>query len=157
MPTIVHVVDDDASFRTAISRLLRSAGYEVALHESAQQLLDRLPDAETPCCILLDVRIPGLSGPALQNRLAEQYRKDKVRYEEDLEAYAAGRKDHHGDDEPPPAKPIAPAAILPAIGIGPSSVECAVMLTPSAPAVMVPLSTLASTCSATWFQPRPKP
>ena len=71
MPTIVHVVDDDASFRTAISRLLRSAGYEVALHESAQQLLDRLPDAESPCCILLDVRIPGLSGPALQNRLAE--------------------------------------------------------------------------------------
>ena len=71
MPTVVHVVDDDASFRRAISRLLRSAGYEVALHESAQQLLDRLPDAETPCCILLDVRIPGLSGPALQNRLAE--------------------------------------------------------------------------------------
>jgi RNA polymerase sigma factor (sigma-70 family) len=71
LPTVVHVVDDDASFRTAVSRLLRSAGYEVALHESAQQLLDRMPDAECPCCILLDVRIPGLSGPALQNRLAE--------------------------------------------------------------------------------------
>jgi FixJ family two-component response regulator len=71
LPTVVHVVDDDASFRKAVSRLLRSAGYEVVLHESAQQLLDRLPDdAESPCCVLLDVRIPGLSGPALQNRLA---------------------------------------------------------------------------------------
>jgi RNA polymerase sigma factor (sigma-70 family) len=69
--TVVHVVDDDASFRVAISRLLRSAGYEVALHDSAQQLLDRLPGPDTPCCILLDVRIPGLSGPALQNRLTE--------------------------------------------------------------------------------------
>ena len=49
---------------------MRSAGYEVVLHESALQLLERLPDAESPCCVLLDVRIPGLSGPALQNRLA---------------------------------------------------------------------------------------
>ena len=40
------------------------------LHELALQLLERLPDAESPCCVLLDVRIPGLSGPALQNRLA---------------------------------------------------------------------------------------
>jgi len=67
----VHVVDDDASFRTAIERRLKLAGYDVATYASAQDLLDRLPDDEKPGCILLDVRIPGLSGPELQNRLTE--------------------------------------------------------------------------------------
>jgi RNA polymerase sigma factor (sigma-70 family) len=69
MPTVVHIVDDDASFRAAISRLLRAAGYEVVAYETAQQLLDRLPQEENCGCVLLDVRIPGISGPELQNRL----------------------------------------------------------------------------------------
>jgi FixJ family two-component response regulator len=69
MPGRVHIVDDDASFRTAIERRLTLAGYEVATYPSAQQLLDRLPDENEPACILLDVRIPGLSGPELQGRL----------------------------------------------------------------------------------------
>jgi FixJ family two-component response regulator len=68
---IVHIVDDDASFRTAIERRLRKAGYVVVAYPSAQQLLDRLPDDNEPSCILLDVRIPGLSGPELQHRLVE--------------------------------------------------------------------------------------
>lgn len=67
----VHVVDDDASFRTAIGRLLKKAGYAVAAYPSAQQLLDRLPDEAEPGCILLDVRIPDLSGPELQDRLSK--------------------------------------------------------------------------------------
>jgi RNA polymerase sigma factor (sigma-70 family) len=67
----VHVVDDDASFRTAISRLLRTSGYEVEAYESAQELLTRLPQDEPSSCILLDVQIPGLSGPELQTRLTE--------------------------------------------------------------------------------------
>ena len=71
MPGLVHVVDDDASFRTAIERRLKLAGYEVETYASAQQLLDHLPAARKPGCILLDVRIPGLSGPELQNRLIE--------------------------------------------------------------------------------------
>lgn len=71
MPGVVHVVDDDASFRTAIERRLKKAGYEVTTYPSAQHLLDRLPDENRPGCILLDVRIPGLSGPALQGRLTE--------------------------------------------------------------------------------------
>jgi RNA polymerase sigma factor (sigma-70 family) len=71
VPGVVHVVDDDASFRTAIERRLRKAGYEVATYPSAQHLLDRLPDQRGPGCILLDVRIPGLSGPELQGRLSE--------------------------------------------------------------------------------------
>src|SRR3954447_26723356 len=71
MPGLIHVVDDDASFRIAIERRLKLAGYEVATYESAQQLLDRLPAVGTPGCILLDVKIPGLSGPELQGRLIE--------------------------------------------------------------------------------------
>jgi FixJ family two-component response regulator len=71
LATLVHVVDDDASFRTAISRLLRASGYEVEAYESAQELLVRLPREEPPSCILLDVQIPGLSGPELQTRLSE--------------------------------------------------------------------------------------
>jgi FixJ family two-component response regulator len=71
MPGLVHVVDDDASFRRAIERRLKLAGYEVETYASAQQLLDHLPGAGEPGCILLDVRIPGLSGPELQSRLIE--------------------------------------------------------------------------------------
>jgi len=67
----VHVVDDDASFRTAIERRLKKAGYAVATYPSAQHLLDRLPSENESGCILLDVRIPGLSGPELQGRLSE--------------------------------------------------------------------------------------
>src|SRR3954447_8652233 len=68
---VVHVVDDDASFRTSVERRLKKAGYEVATYPSAQHLLDRLPDEMSLGCILLDVRIPGLSGPDLQGRLSE--------------------------------------------------------------------------------------
>ena len=71
MPGRIHVVDDDDSFRAAIERRLKLAGYEVATYPSAQQLLDRPPDEDEPGCILLDVRIPGLSGPELQGRLNE--------------------------------------------------------------------------------------
>jgi RNA polymerase sigma factor (sigma-70 family) len=71
LPGFVHVVDDDASFRTAIERRLRKAGYEVATYPTAQDLLDLLPDESESGCILLDVRIPGLSGPELQSRLRE--------------------------------------------------------------------------------------
>jgi RNA polymerase sigma factor (sigma-70 family) len=71
MSGCIHVVDDDASFRTAMERRLKLAGYQVATYPSAQQLLDRLPDENESGCILLDVRIPGLSGPELQGRLNE--------------------------------------------------------------------------------------
>ena len=71
MTNRVHVVDDDDSFRTSIERRLKLAGYAVATYPSAQQLLDRMPDENETGCILLDVRIPGLSGPELQGRLNE--------------------------------------------------------------------------------------
>jgi len=68
---LVNIVDDDASFRTAMERRLKHAGYEVATYPSALDLLDNLPTENVPGCILLDVRIPGLSGPELQERLSE--------------------------------------------------------------------------------------
>ena len=71
MPGTVYIVDDDASFRTAVERRLKKAGYEVAVYPSAQQFLDRLPDESERGCILLDVRIPHLSGPELQERLGK--------------------------------------------------------------------------------------
>lgn len=64
----VYVVDDDASLRTALERLLSKAGYIVETYSSAQELLVRLPDETQPGCILSDVRMPGLSGPDLQSQ-----------------------------------------------------------------------------------------
>jgi len=72
VPGTVHIVDDDASYRTALERRLKKAGYAVAIYPSAQQLLDRLPQTDGPGCILLDVRIPDVSGPELQERLNER-------------------------------------------------------------------------------------
>ena len=66
---IVHIVDDDASFRTSTGRLLRAAGYAVELHASAEQLLKRLPNDAGLGCILLDIKMPDISGPELQDRL----------------------------------------------------------------------------------------
>lgn len=69
MPAVIHIVDDDASFRNAMTRMLRTAGYSVMSYENAQQLLDKLPDETEAGCILLDLQIPGVSGKDLQDRL----------------------------------------------------------------------------------------
>ena len=68
--TTVHVINDDPEFRTAIARLLKAAGYEVALYGSAAQLLDHLPSGDEPRCILLDVEMPDISGTEMQDHLA---------------------------------------------------------------------------------------
>jgi FixJ family two-component response regulator len=66
----VFVVDDDASVREAIASLVRSAGLRAQGFASAQEFLAR-PPPEAPGCLVLDVRLPGLSGLDLQSRLAE--------------------------------------------------------------------------------------
>ncbi len=71
MSGFVHIVDDDASFAAAIERRLKHAGYKVATYASAQHLLDHLPTEDIPSCILLDVRMSEMDGPALQTRLGE--------------------------------------------------------------------------------------
>ena len=65
---LVFVVDDDASLRASLQDLLESVGLRVAC-ASAQDFL-RHPRPEVPSCLVLDVRLPGLSGLELQQRLA---------------------------------------------------------------------------------------
>ena len=65
----IHIVDDDASFRTSTGRLLRACGYAVETYASAAELLKRVPDGGEHGCILLDINMPGVSGPELQARL----------------------------------------------------------------------------------------
>ena len=64
----VHIVDDDASLRTALARLLKGAGFQVLAYESATSFKSA-PPPPGPGCILLDVHMPGLSGLQLQQYL----------------------------------------------------------------------------------------
>ena len=66
----VFVVDDDASTRTSVKNLLRSVGLEVRTFASAAEFLVA-PRAETASCLILDVRLPGVSGLDLQRRMAK--------------------------------------------------------------------------------------
>src|SRR5262245_60566964 len=67
---IVFVVDDDASIRDALSNLFRSTGLRVETYDSAQAFLASRR-IDVPGCLVLDVRLPGLSGLDLQRRLDE--------------------------------------------------------------------------------------
>ena len=66
----VFVVDDDASMREALKNLLRSVGLEVETFASAQEFLSS-PRSAAPGCLILDVRLPGVSGLDLQRQLAD--------------------------------------------------------------------------------------
>jgi DNA-binding NtrC family response regulator len=66
----VYVVDDDASVRDAVGRLVRSAGWKVETFASAQEFLTS-PWVDVPSCLILDVQLPGLSGLDLQQELAK--------------------------------------------------------------------------------------
>ena len=68
---VVYVVDDDPSVRKALERLLRSADYDAKTFASAPEFLDfTCPD--TPGCLILDIKMPELSGLELQDRLSEK-------------------------------------------------------------------------------------
>ena len=67
---IVHVVDDDASFLTAISRLLRANRFSVKTYSSAQEFL-RQRYADAPGCVLADLQMPEMDGLDLQSALAK--------------------------------------------------------------------------------------
>ena len=66
---IVFVVDDDGAVRVAMESLLQSVGLRLETFSSATEFLDRLPLPETPRCLLLDVRLPWVSGIELQRHL----------------------------------------------------------------------------------------
>lgn len=67
----VYVVDDDPSVREAVSSLLRSTGLSVVEFESARSLLDR-DGGDEPGCLVLDVRMPGMTGLELQRELVRR-------------------------------------------------------------------------------------
>lgn len=66
---LVAVVDDDRSIRTALSSLLRSAGYDVALFDTAEAFL-AANAAGAPACLITDIQMPGMGGLALIERIA---------------------------------------------------------------------------------------
>jgi len=74
---IVFVVDDDASVRTSLTRLLETSGYVVEAFASARAFLAREPHPG-PCCLVLDVRMPGLTGIQLQELLAATGRRMSI-------------------------------------------------------------------------------
>jgi FixJ family two-component response regulator len=65
----IFLIDDDASVRRALMRLIKSAGYGVEAFASAREFLDARHEAGSPACIVLDVRMPGLTGLDLQREL----------------------------------------------------------------------------------------
>jgi FixJ family two-component response regulator len=69
VPGTVHVIDDDASIRTSLARLLRASGYVALAYESAEAFLAS-PAAEVDGCVVLDMRMPGLNGLELQAAIA---------------------------------------------------------------------------------------
>jgi FixJ family two-component response regulator len=71
---LVIIVDDDPSVRNALSLLLSSVGHQVKTYGSAQAFLDSGLDPRGPACLVLDVRMPGLSGLDLQQELTARNR-----------------------------------------------------------------------------------
>ena len=67
---IVFAIDDDASMREALSRLFRSVGMRARIFASGEEFLE-FKRPEAPACLVLDVRLPGLSGLELQRELAD--------------------------------------------------------------------------------------
>jgi FixJ family two-component response regulator len=67
----VFVVDDDTSVRESLEQLIKTAGWQPETFASAEEFLSFLPHTG-PCCVVLDMRLPGLSGLELQEQLAEQ-------------------------------------------------------------------------------------
>ena len=65
---LVHIVDDDSSVRVALRRLIESEGFRVRVFESAEEFFDSA-DTTEPACLVLDVRMPGLNGLELQDKL----------------------------------------------------------------------------------------
>ena len=73
MPPLVAVVDDDISVRESLESLIRSVGLEVTLSASAEEFLSSRPPRPADC-LVLDVRLPGMSGIELHRQLLAQKR-----------------------------------------------------------------------------------
>ena len=110
----VFIVDDDASVRQSLARLLKGAGFEIEEFASVKDFLER-PSYAGPCCLLLDVRMPGLTGLDLQEALTAAGRLLSIVFltgfidvRESVRAMKGGAVDFL-------TKPVAAAELLPAI------------------------------------------
>jgi len=70
MPPVVHIIDDDASLRSALDSLFRSTGQATRLYDSVAAFMEA-PRDDAPGCLVLDVRMPGMSGLDFQRKLEE--------------------------------------------------------------------------------------
>lgn len=75
--SLVFVIDDDASVRKGLSRLLRVTGYQSEIFSSAVDFLTRSPHPG-PSCAIVDVRMPGLNGIKLQETLIQRRRSEQL-------------------------------------------------------------------------------
>ena len=69
-PPVVIIIDDDASFRAMLSRLVGTVGLKSIAFTSAEEFL-AAPQPDCPACLVLDVQMPGLSGLDLQRQLRQ--------------------------------------------------------------------------------------
>ena len=69
---LIHVVDDDAAFRRSLVFLLESMGWRVASHASAEDFLVATPEPSAAACLVLDIRMPMMSGLELQQQLHQR-------------------------------------------------------------------------------------
>ena len=74
---VVFVVDDDLSMRRSLANLLRSVGFRVESFTTAQEYLESAP-VEAPGCLVLDVRLPGMSGLDLQREIARSRKRRPI-------------------------------------------------------------------------------
>src|SRR5881394_3278046 len=75
--SLVFLIDDDASVRKGVARLLRAAGYESEIFASASDFLTRPPHSG-PSCVIVDVQMPGLNGIELQEDLIRRHREEQL-------------------------------------------------------------------------------
>jgi FixJ family two-component response regulator len=75
--SLVFVIDDDASVRKGLTRLLRSAGYKSEIFQSASDFLPRPPHSG-PSCVIVDVEMPGINGMDLQEALIQGRREEQL-------------------------------------------------------------------------------
>jgi FixJ family two-component response regulator len=111
-PPLVRVVDDDASFRRSIARLLRSAGYEVETFSSAEDYLA----ADQGCaCLVLDIHMKGQNGLELVQDLVAHGRAVPVVFVTAHDTPAVSEQARHAGAAACLPKPVAPVDLMRAI------------------------------------------
>ncbi len=111
---LVFIVDDDPSVRRSLTRLVRAAGYEVEAFDSSREFLAR-PRHDGPSCLVLDVRMPGLTGLELQEHLEVAGQRWSIVFITGCEGVSAGVKAMKGGAVDFLTKPVGKQELLNAI------------------------------------------